>query len=44
MTNKYVFMYASVMVITVAIVLATISTLLSPLQQKNMRIESNRIV
>lgn len=39
MTNKYVFMYASVMVITVAIVLATISTLLSPLQQKNMRIE-----
>ncbi|MFP4288579.1 MAG: NADH:ubiquinone reductase (Na(+)-transporting) subunit C [Bacteroidales bacterium] len=39
MSNKYVFMYASVMVIVVAIVLSTASTLLDPLQQKNMRIE-----
>lgn len=39
MSNKYVFMYASVMVIVVAIVLSTASTLLNPLQQKNMRIE-----
>jgi Na+-transporting NADH:ubiquinone oxidoreductase subunit C len=39
MTNRYVFIYASVMVIIVALVLSTAATLLSPLQQRNMRIE-----
>ncbi len=39
MSNKYVFMYASVMVIVVAIVLSATSTLLNPMQQKNMQIE-----
>lgn len=39
MSNRYVFMYASVMVIVVALVLSTAATLLRPLQEKNMRIE-----
>jgi Na+-transporting NADH:ubiquinone oxidoreductase subunit C len=39
MSNRYIFMYASVMVIIVAVVLSTAATLLKPLQQKNMRIE-----
>ncbi len=39
MSNRYVFMYASVMVIIVAVVLSTAATLLRPLQERNMRIE-----
>ncbi len=39
MSNRYVFMYASVMVIVVALVLSTAATLLRPLQERNMRIE-----
>ncbi len=39
MSNKYVFMYASVMVVVVALVLSSAATLLRPLQEKNMRIE-----
>jgi Na+-transporting NADH:ubiquinone oxidoreductase subunit C len=39
MSNRYIFMYASVMVIIVAVVLSTAATLLKPLQEKNMRIE-----
>jgi Na+-transporting NADH:ubiquinone oxidoreductase subunit C len=39
MSNRYVFIYASVMVIAVALVLSTAATLLRPLQEKNMRIE-----
>lgn len=39
MTNRYVFMYASVMVVVVALVLSLAATLLKPLQEKNMRIE-----
>jgi Na+-transporting NADH:ubiquinone oxidoreductase subunit C len=39
MSNRYVFIYASVMVIIVALVLSTAATLLSPLQLRNMRIE-----
>jgi Na+-transporting NADH:ubiquinone oxidoreductase subunit C len=39
MTNRYVFMYASVMVVVVALVLSTAATLLRPLQERNMRIE-----
>ncbi len=39
MSNRYVFMYASVMVIIVAVVLSSAATLLKPMQQKNMRIE-----
>jgi Na+-transporting NADH:ubiquinone oxidoreductase subunit C len=39
MSNRYVFIYASVMVVVVALVLSTAATLLRPLQEKNMRIE-----
>jgi Na+-transporting NADH:ubiquinone oxidoreductase subunit C len=39
MSNRYVFLYASTMVIIVALVLSTASTLLKPLQERNMRIE-----
>jgi Na+-transporting NADH:ubiquinone oxidoreductase subunit C len=39
MSNRYVFIYASVMVIIVALVLSTAATLLRPLQERNMRIE-----
>jgi Na+-transporting NADH:ubiquinone oxidoreductase subunit C len=39
MSNRYVFLYASVMVIIVALVLSSAATLLKPLQERNMRIE-----
>ena len=39
MTNRYVFLYASAMVIIVALVLSGAATLLRPLQERNMRIE-----
>ncbi|MFN2395194.1 MAG: NADH:ubiquinone reductase (Na(+)-transporting) subunit C [Bacteroidales bacterium] len=39
MSNRYIFIYASVMVIAVALVLSTAATLLRPLQERNMRIE-----
>jgi len=39
MSNRYVFLYASVMVVIVALVLSTAATLLRPLQERNMRIE-----
>jgi Na+-transporting NADH:ubiquinone oxidoreductase subunit C len=39
MSNRYVFLYASVMVVIVALVLSTAATLLKPLQERNMRIE-----
>ncbi len=39
MSNRYVFIYASVMVIIVALVLSTAATLLMPFQERNMRIE-----
>ncbi len=39
MSNRYVFMYASVMVVVVALVLSSAATLLRPLQDRNMRIE-----
>ena len=39
MTNRYIFIYASSMVVIVALVLATAATLLRPLQERNMRIE-----
>ncbi len=39
MSNRYIFIYASVMVIVVALVLSTAATLLRPLQERNMRIE-----
>jgi Na+-transporting NADH:ubiquinone oxidoreductase subunit C len=39
MSNRYVFIYASVMVVIVALVLSTAATLLRPLQERNMRIE-----
>jgi len=39
MSNRYIFIYASVMVIIVALVLSIAATLLRPLQERNMRIE-----
>jgi Na+-transporting NADH:ubiquinone oxidoreductase subunit C len=39
MTNRYVFIYASVMVVVVALVLSTAATLLKPLQDRNIMIE-----
>ncbi len=39
MSNRYVFFYASAMVIIVALVLSGAATLLRPLQERNMRIE-----
>ncbi len=39
MSNRYVFLYASVMVVVVALVLSGAATLLRPLQERNMRIE-----
>jgi Na+-transporting NADH:ubiquinone oxidoreductase subunit C len=38
-TNRYVFLYASAMVVLVALVLSGAATLLRPLQERNMRIE-----
>ncbi len=38
-SNKYIFIYASVMVVLVAILLATTATLLKPAQDNNVRIE-----
>lgn len=39
MSNRYIFTYASIMVIVVALVLSSAATLLRPLQDQNMRIE-----
>ncbi len=39
MSNRYVFLYASAMVVVVALVLSAAATLLRPLQERNMRIE-----
>ncbi len=39
MSNRYVFIYASTMVVIVALVLSAAATLLRPLQERNMRIE-----
>ncbi len=39
MSNRYVFLYASAMVIIVALILSGAATLLRPLQERNMRIE-----
>ncbi len=39
MTNRYVFLYASAMVIIVALVLSGAATLLRPRQERNMRME-----
>ncbi len=39
MTNRYVFLYASAMVVVVALLLSGAATLLRPLQERNMRIE-----
>ncbi|MFO7978843.1 MAG: NADH:ubiquinone reductase (Na(+)-transporting) subunit C [Bacteroidales bacterium] len=39
MTNRYIFIYASVMVIVVALILSGAATLLRPRQERNMRIE-----
>lgn len=39
MTNRYIFIYASSMVILVALVLSGAATLLRPFQERNMRIE-----
>ncbi len=39
MTNRYVFLYASAMVIIVAVILSGAATLLRPMQERNMRIE-----
>lgn len=38
-SNKYIFIYASVMVVAVAILLATTATLLKPAQDNNVKIE-----
>ena len=38
-SNRYIFLYASAMVILVALVLSGAATLLRPLQERNMRIE-----
>jgi Na+-transporting NADH:ubiquinone oxidoreductase subunit C len=39
MTNRYIFIYASVMVTLVALILSAAATLLRPMQERNMRIE-----
>ncbi len=39
MTNRYIFLYASAMVVIVALVLSGAATLLRPMQERNMRIE-----
>jgi Na+-transporting NADH:ubiquinone oxidoreductase subunit C len=39
MTNRYIFLYASAMVILVALVLSGAATMLRPFQERNMRIE-----
>ncbi|MBW6497654.1 MAG: NADH:ubiquinone reductase (Na(+)-transporting) subunit C [Bacteroidales bacterium] len=39
MSNRYIFIYASVMVIIVALVLSSAAMFLRPLQERNMRIE-----
>lgn len=39
MSNRYIFIYASVMVLIVALVLSSVAMLLRPLQERNMRIE-----
>ncbi len=38
-SNRYIFLYASAMVVLVALVLSGAATLLRPLQERNMRIE-----
>jgi len=38
-TNRYIFIYSSVMVIIVAAILSTAATLLKPFQEKNVRVE-----
>lgn len=39
MSNRYIFIYASVMVLIVALVLSSAAMFLGPLQERNMRIE-----
>lgn len=39
MSNRYVFLYASAMVVIVALVLSGAATLLRPMQERNMRLE-----
>ena len=38
-SNRYIFIYASVMVVVVAVVLSTIATLLKPMQDANIKME-----
>lgn len=38
-SNKYIFVYATVLVVVVAVVLAYVATLLKPVQEQNIRIE-----
>nr|WP_256999047.1 hypothetical protein [Draconibacterium orientale] len=42
-SNTYTFLYAAIMVIIVAAVLASVSMALKPAQKKNVEIEKNKI-
>ncbi len=38
-SNRYIFIYASIMVVVVALILSLLATLLQPIQDRNMRLE-----
>ena len=38
-SNRYIFVYASIMVVVVALVLSLLATLLQPIQERNIRLE-----
>jgi len=43
-SNKYIFIYSTVMVVVVAVLLALAATLLQPFQEKNIRVERMRYI
>ena len=43
-SNRYIFIFSSVMVIVVATILSMAATLLKPLQEKNLEIEKKRSI
>ncbi len=43
-SNRYIFIYSTIMVVVVAVLLALAATLLQPYQEKNIRVERMRYI
>ena len=43
-SNKYIFIYSTVLVAVVAVILSVVSTSLKPLQERNQRVETKQML